>query len=153
MILIKNTQRTYPIDEPAITCMVQTALDALGYGDFDIGIWFTTNMTIASYNYEYRHKHGPTDILSFPYHTDIRAGQKIIPQNADEANLGDLIISPEFIYISPRWQDTPEDERFAMVLVHGICHLVGYDHESDEDYEVMHKKEQQLLKRIYKQCD
>lgn len=148
MILIKNSQRKYPVDRKTVEQMVSCILNQLGYGDFDIGIWFTTNKTIAAYNKEYRHKKGSTDILSFPYYTELKAGQKIIPQNPDEANLGDLIISLEFVYTSDRWRDTPEKERLPILLVHGICHLLGYDHENEKDYQAMHKKELDLLRHI-----
>ena len=148
MILIKNSQRKYPVDKKAITKTVQIIIDELGYGNFDIGIWLTTKKTIASYNKEYRHKNGPTDILSFPYYTELKAGQKVVPDNPDEANLGDLIISLEYVMASERWQDTPEKDRLPILLVHGICHLLGYDHETDADYAVMHKKEQELLKLV-----
>lgn len=148
MILIKNSQRTYPIDKKSITKTVQKLLDSLGYSNFDIGIWFTNNKTIALYNKEYRHKEGPTDILSFPYHTELNAGQKIIAESPEDANLGDIIISLEYMYTSERWQDTPEPERLPILLVHGICHLLGYDHETDDEYKVMHKKELELLRVI-----
>ena len=148
MILIKNRQKKYPVANRAIIKTVQTVLDNLGYGNFDIGIWFTTNKTIAAYNKEYRHKHGPTDILSFPYYTELRAGEKIVSKSPDEANLGDLIISLEFVFTNARWSDTPEDKRLPILLVHGICHLLGYDHETDADYNLMHKKEQELLKLL-----
>ena len=52
-------------------------LDFLDYNDFDIGVWFTTNRTIRSYNKTYRKKDKPTDILSFPYHTTLKPGEKI----------------------------------------------------------------------------
>jgi rRNA maturation RNase YbeY len=148
MILIKNSQRTYPIDKKAITKTIQKLMDSLGYSNFDIGIWFTNNKTITLYNKEYRHKEGPTDILSFPYHTELKAGQKIVAESPEEENLGDIIISLEYVYTSERWQDTPEKERLPILLVHGICHLLGYDHETDEEYEIMHKKELELLKII-----
>jgi len=148
MILIKNTQRNYQVDKQTITKMVQKVLDPLGYGDFDIGIWFTTNKTIAAYNKEYRHKQAPTDILSFPYYTELKAGQTIVPQSPDEANLGDLIISLEFVMTNERWSDTPEKDRLPILLVHGICHLLGYDHETDQDYALMQKKEQEFLRLL-----
>lgn len=148
MILIKNTQRTYPVDKKKITKIVQKLLDSLGYSNFDIGIWFTNNKNIALYNKEYRHKQGPTDILSFPYYTELKAGQQIEVHNPEEMNLGDIIISLEYVYTSERWQDTPENERLPLLLVHGICHLLGYDHETDADYKVMHIKEMELLKVI-----
>lgn len=148
MILIKNSQRTYPIDKKNITKTIQKILNLVGYDTFDIGIWLTNNKTIALYNKEYRHKEGPTDILSFPYYTELKAGQAIVPQSTEEANLGDIIISLEYVYTSDRWNLTPQEERLPILLVHGICHLLGYDHESEQDYLVMHKKEQELLHDI-----
>ena len=42
------------------------------------------------------------------------------------------------------------DQRMQILLVHGICHLLGYDHERDEDYKVMKRKEDFLLKKLQK---
>lgn len=148
MILIKNRQRRYPVDTKAISRTVRTVLEALGYETCDIGLWFTTNRTIAQYNKQYRHKSGPTDILSFPYHTALKAGEKIQVKSPDDANLGDILISMEFVQKNKRWADTPEKDRLPILLVHGICHLLGYDHENDQDYAIMHKEEQKLLELI-----
>ena len=52
----------------------------------------------------------------------------------------------EFVSTNKRWARTPEEQRIAILLVHGVCHLLGYDHETGADYEVMQKKEQKLLK-------
>jgi len=148
MILIKNRQKKYPLDNNYIKETVQSLLDILGYSDFDIGIWFTNNTTIAKYNRIYRHKSGPTDILSFPYHQEIRAGNKIKVKTPDQRNLGDIIISLEFVHTSKRWRDFEPQDTLKILLVHGICHLLGYDHETDEDYQKMHAKEQRLLKTL-----
>ena len=148
MILIKNRQKKYTLDNHYIKETVQNLLDILGYSDFDIGIWFTNNTTIAKYNRIYRHKSGPTDILSFPYHQEIRAGNKIQAKTPDQRNLGDIIISLEFVHTSKRWRDFKPQETLKILLVHGICHLLGYDHETDEDYQKMHMKEQRLLKTL-----
>lgn len=145
MILIKNTQRKFKVDAKAIKKLVQKLLDSLGYSDFDIGIWFTTDKTIAKLNKEYRGKKGPTDILSFPYHTELNAGQKIKVHSPDDQNLGDIIISLEYVHTSDQWKETPDELRLSILLVHGICHLIGYDHESEKDYKTMHTHEQALL--------
>ena len=80
MILIKNTQKKIKIDINHIKKDVQTILNLLGYPDFDIGIWFTTNPTIRKYNKEYREKDKATDVLSFPYHETLKPGEKITPE-------------------------------------------------------------------------
>lgn len=151
MISIKNTQRTIPIDIVTIKKDAQLILDTLDYSNFDVGIWFTTNQTIQRFNRDYRKKDKPTDILSFPYHHELRGGEPIRVQDEDDMNLGDLILSPAYIkQDAPRWEQTFE-ERLRILLVHGICHLLGYDHITDADYAVMHEQEEMLLKKLRKQ--
>jgi rRNA maturation RNase YbeY len=150
MILIKNKQRKYPLDIDYVRSVVECILGVLGYDDFDIGIWLTNNATIAKYNRMYRHLSGSTDILSFPYHHNIRAGQRVQARTMDQKNLGDLIISLEFIHTSKQWCGFDPQEALKILLVHGIYHLLGYDHEDEADYYVMHAKEQQLIRILNK---
>jgi len=149
MILIKNTQRKIEIDTQELRKNTQEILNTLGYSDFDISIWLTSNKTIHNYNRTYRDKDKPTDILSFPYHTNLKAGDRIKPNCQDDKNLGDIIISPQYVQEDlPRWEGQTFEYRMKVLLVHGICHLLGYDHIEDADYKVMHKKEKSLLKVI-----
>jgi rRNA maturation RNase YbeY len=148
MITIRNSQRKIKIDIRQLKRDAQTILDALDYDDYDLGIWLTTNKTIHKYNKEYRHKDKPTDILSFPYHTELKAGERIKIKSEEDKNLGDLIFAPEYIMQDlPKWNTTFE-KHLQRLLVHGICHLLGYDHIKDVDYKVMHRKELQLLKKL-----
>ena len=150
MILIKNKQRKYPIDGAYVRAMVAAVLVQLGYADWDVGIWFASSATIAHYNRDYRSKRGPTDILSFPYYQARKPGVLCVKPGSDEQNIGDMIICPSFLYTHERWADVAVDDRLAIVLVHGLCHLVGYDHETDADYALMHKKEIALLSFLKK---
>ncbi len=66
----------------------------------------------------------------------------------DDKNLGDLILAPAYIQNDlPKWNTTFE-KHLQRLLVHGICHLLGYGHIEDKDYKIMHKKEMELLKRL-----
>lgn len=153
MILIKNTQRKIKLNTQQIEKDTQKILDLLGYSDFDIGIWFTTNNTIKKYNKQFRNKDKATDVLSFPYHPTLKAGEKIVVHIDEDKNIGDLIIAPEYAFKdATNWNHT-FTEHLRFLLVHGICHLLGYDHITDEDYEIMHKKEQLLLKNLNKKRD
>jgi probable rRNA maturation factor len=120
----------------------------LHYEDYDLGIWLTTNKTIRYYNKTYRHKDKATDILSFSYHPSLQAGERIKPKNEEDKNLGDLIISVEYVARVAREMKVDLYKRMQLLLVHGICHLLGYDHERDEDYKIMHRKELALLKHL-----
>lgn len=148
MISIKNTQRKIKIDTDKLKKDAQFILDELGYSDFDLGILITTDKKMHEYNKQYRDKDKPTDVLSFPYHPHLQAGQKIKVESEEDKNLGDLILAPEYILNDlPKWETTFE-KHLQRLLVHGICHLLGYDHIEDADYKIMHKKETALLKKL-----
>ncbi len=150
MILVKNEQDTVKVYAQQLQKDSQIILDALNYNDFDLGIKLTTNREIHSLNKEYRKKDKPTDILSFPYHPELSADEHIVPKNDEDKNLGDIIISPEFVQQDlPRWEQTFE-QRMRFLFVHDICHLLGYDHIKDKDYRKMHKKEVSLLALLEK---
>jgi probable rRNA maturation factor len=148
MILIKNQQRKIVIDVKKLHDTIQVILDALKYSDFDIGILITTNATIRNYNRDYRHKDKPTDILSFPAHPQLVAGKRIKVVTEDDKNLGDLIISAEYVMKAAQELNVTFEERMQVLLVHGICHLLGYDHIEDVDWRRMRAKEAALLKKL-----
>ena len=148
MITIKNAQRTIKFDVKKFHQDAQTLLDVLKYSDFDLGILLTTNRTIRCYNREFRHKDKATDILSFSYHPQLKAGSRIKVKTSDDKNLGDLVISLESVREDAKKWNVSFEERMRTLLVHGICHLLGYDHISDDDYKKMHRKELMLLKRL-----
>lgn len=149
MIYLRNTQRSIKINTGQLTKDVQTFLTALGYEDFDIGIWITTDATIKKYNREYRHKDKPTDILSFPYHDTLKAGQRIKVKEPEDAQLGDLIISASYVTKDAQRLGISFERRMRRLLVHGICHLLNYDHMKDSDYKVMLAKERKLLEGAF----
>ncbi len=148
MINIRQTQRTINFSINLFKKKADFILKKLGYENFDLGIWLTTNKTIQKYNYLYRNKNEATDVLSFPYHTDLKAGQKIKIFDDEDKNLGDLIISVPFVFENKK--ELPGDfmARMDRLLVHGICHLLGYDHIIDNDYKKMVSLENKLLKAI-----
>ncbi len=149
MITIKNRTKKISLDEKWLKNQVEQILALLDYADFDIGILLTTNTTIRKFNREYRHKDKPTDILSFPFYPDLKAGERIEVCCDDEKNLGDLIISLEYIFNDPKKMGLTFTKRMQILLVHGICHLLGYDHIKDRDYKVMKAKEQEILERLH----
>jgi rRNA maturation RNase YbeY len=145
MVMITQTHSGPVYDEVQLRADAQLILDNLGYKDFDLGILLTDNATIHEYNRVYRHKDKPTDILSFAYHADLVAGEPIVVLDAEDKNLGDIIISLEYVREDAHNWEQSFEQRMHVLLVHGICHLRGYDHIDDEDYVVMHKEEDRLL--------
>ena len=148
MITIKNTQRKHAVNIKRVQSTAQHILHELKYSDFDLGIWLTNSSTVRQYNREYRKKDKPTDILSFPYHYNLKPGQRIKPTCEEDKNIGDIIISVEFVVGLLPLYDVTLDERLDTLLVHGICHLLGYSHYDPDNDEKMMKLEKKIAKSL-----
>ncbi len=151
MINIKSRLKHNPVDITILEKNAQQALKALGYADFDLGILLTTNATIKKYNALYRNKDKATDVLSFPYH-HIPAGSKIKVLHDDDKNIGDMIISIEYVQAAAKKLGTTFEKRINRMLIHSLCHLLGYDHIQDDEFAIMIKKEKALARAINLEC-
>lgn len=91
-------------------------------------------------NGEYRGKEGPTDVLSF------ECDELCDVIDTDEPiMLGDVVIAPEVAEAQAAEYGHTVEEELNLLLVHGVLHLLGYDHEDDADAEVMQARERALL--------
>ncbi len=100
------------------------------------------NKGIADLNQTYRQVDGPTNVLSFPMHEGEFAD--ITPDL-----LGDVVISAEYAKDEALKANITLDERMSQLLVHGILHLVGFDHEIDDEQALkMEEKSLELLRII-----
>jgi len=145
MIILKNNQKKYPIDTLRIEKLLECLCKHAGYKGFDITVWCTVDQTIRRYNRVYRHIDTVTDILSFPFHHNVLAGSRIVAQSVDEEALGDLIIAVPYVHRFCRRENYDFDVWMDRLLVHGFCHLIGYDHVTKLDHELMVLKEKELL--------
>lgn len=148
MITVTTRLKQHDLDLEKIEQTAQFIVKELGYEDFDLGILLTTNATIARFNKQYRKKDTPTDILSFPYHADVVAGKKIKVSCPEDKNIGDIIISVAFVKNLLPLYDCTLQERICVLLIHGICHLLGYTHYDTDNDEKMSRIERSLAKKL-----
>ncbi|KAG9326654.1 hypothetical protein KVV02_006165 [Mortierella alpina] len=148
MILLKSTQRSLQISAPHIKSQIQLMLTAAGYKDWDIGVELTGNRKLHQLNAEYRGKDRPTDILSFPFAEAVKPGKLPAPRSEDDKNLGDVFISIPYVLHWCVLNKVDIQDRLPQLYAHGICHLLGYDHEDRKDYRLMKRREDSLLKRM-----
>ncbi|WP_434112427.1 rRNA maturation RNase YbeY [Methylocaldum sp. GT1TLB] len=87
-------------------------------------------------NEHYRHKAGPTNILSFPFE---------VPEGVPNQLLGDLVICAAVVEREAREQGKTLEAHWAHMVVHGVLHLQGYDHISESDAAVMEAEEIAIL--------
>ena len=130
---------------PEVRRILQCLLDAAGKPEWDVGCWLTTDRTVARLNRQYRHKRGPTDILSFAFHELPRP--EAFPHEVDpeDHNLGDMVVSTEYVRRVCATQRLDEAAHYRTLLAHGVAHLLGHDHETDAQYAAMAQREAILL--------
>lgn len=148
MILVRNIQKAVPCDTRAIGVLVEKILKILKYSDFDISITFVTQPVMREYNKKYRQKDSVTDILSFPYHPSTRAGLRLRVKNPDDKNLGDIICAPVYIKRAAIQLGISYEARLQELIIHGILHLLGYDHETDTQYRQMARHESRIARLL-----
>ncbi|KAG0264745.1 hypothetical protein BG011_006175 [Mortierella polycephala] len=148
MILLKNSQKTLHLSTKTIKAQVQLLLSAAGYRDYDIGISFIGDRPVRKLNADYRGKDKSTDILSFPFKEAVKPGVLPAPQSDDDKNLGDIYISARYVDKWCKANGVDVHERLPVLYAHGICHLLGYDHEELSDYKKMKQKETKILKKM-----
>ena len=109
----------------------------------EISCYITDKAEIQSINNQYRKQNKATNILSFPF--EAPPG---LPQDTYAHFLGDLIICPDIIELEALEQEKECLHHWAHITIHGILHLLGYDHIQDDDAEIMEKLEIKLLRQL-----
>jgi len=94
---------------------------------------------ITELNARYRHKTGPTNILSFPFEA---------PPGVELNLLGDLVIAAPVVVHEAREQHKTESAHWAHMVVHGTLHLLGYDHHAPVEAEDMETREIRILQSL-----
>lgn len=108
--------------------------------DFYLSLLITTNEIIQKINKEYRGKDMPTDVISFAYNETENIG----PINV----IGDIIISIDRVKEQAKEYNHSEEREFYYVLCHGMLHLLGYDHMTENEKGIMRKKEEEILEKF-----
>ena len=126
----------------------------------EVSLIFADEMTITSLNQQFMGQDGPTDVLSFPIDGEVEPTGRVpdaggsgpgepamgeIPQL-----VGDVVICPSVAQRNAVEHECSLDDELALLVVHGVLHLVGWDHVVDEEAERMEARERELLARHYR---
>lgn len=131
------------IDEELLRERVNSILSLLGKGEATLTCAFVSKEYIRELNMVYRGLDEATDILSF-------ASGESFPSD-EEDSLGDLVISLESMRENCQFFKVSEDEELTRLLVHGILHLLEWDHDTNEDDEPMIKRQEEIVNSILKE--
>jgi len=111
-----------------------------------ISLTLTNDTEIQALNKEFRNLDKPTNVLSFAQmdNEDFEQNAKIFP----EIDLGDIIISFDTTQKEAKEKNLPLSRRFTHLFIHGLLHLLGHDHMTDEEADIMENQEIKILKKL-----
>ncbi len=121
MIEVVNQQRTKKVTPRKWTVLTRKMLQVIGKPDASVTIAFVSDARIRELNLKFRGFDKATDVLSFPSAESM----------ATDDYLGDIAISLARAQVQARDNDLNLDEEIAQLILHGLLHLCGYDHETD----------------------
>jgi probable rRNA maturation factor len=132
MVEVVNRQRRLKLDTEAWSYFAARALDAIGKSESSATIAFVSDKRIRELNRQFRGVNKATDVLSFPA--------------AEKFNLGDIAVSVDTAAVQAKENGLTLDGEIAQLILHGLLHLCGYDHETDNGE--MNQVELRLRKKL-----
>jgi probable rRNA maturation factor len=116
------------------------AIPAVGDRQYVLGIRIVDEQEAQRFNREYRNRDYATNVLSFP--ADLPEG---LPDEIRQTQLGDLLICAPVVVCEALEQDRPAADHWAHLTIHGLLHLLGYDHELPGEAVAMESMETEIL--------
>lgn len=162
-VFAADEQSDEPVDTLRWVRLAEAVLEAEGVrGDAELSMLFVDEKAMAELNLRFLGRQGSTDVLAFPIDDDVYEGGRL-PDSLGPAGpaddiepsdlptlLGDIVVCPAVARRNaPTHAGTYEDE-MALLVVHGILHLLGMDHADEEEATVMERREQELLDRLHR---
>ncbi len=162
-VFAADEQSAEPVDTWRWVRLAEAVLDAEGVkGDAELSMLFVDEGAIAELNQRFLGREGPTDVLAFPIDDDVYEGGRL-PDSLGPAGpgdefepsdlptlLGDVVVCPAVARRNAPAHTGSYDDEMALLVVHGILHLLGMDHVDDQDANAMERREQELLDRFHR---
>jgi len=139
MIEVINRQRQRKINAKQWREFGEEALRVIGEGRRDVTIVFVADATIRKLNQQFRGKDYATDVLSFPTEAEVFEAE-------EKANLGEVVISVQRAAVQAKENGLSFKNEVAQLILHGLLHLSGYDHETDKGQ--MNRLELKLRRKL-----
>ena len=142
-ILIQNNQDQHPVDAVQFESQIGQILEKLEETDCELSLLLTDDVEIQELNRTYRDLDKATDVLSFPQDEDA------VNETGDTL-LGDVVISVETAARQAEEHHLSFNEELILLTIHGILHLLGYDHErSPQEARIMQDKTQVVFETLF----
>jgi len=122
-------------------------LDEIDVENWDLSVLLCTDRIIKKLNRKYRNKNEATDVLSF-----CLGAEEPGEDGKNRCLPGDVVISLDTMEKNARYFNISEDEELRRLIIHGILHLKGLDHQSNDHTEPMIIRQEQILEKLKNEC-
>lgn len=135
------------VDAARLVSLGERVLEAEGYrGEAECSVILVSDERMAEMNRLHLGRQGATDVLALPLE-ELRPGQvEHPPSDGPPLHLGDVYIAPDYVFRQAQAYGIPGEDEMALMVVHGVLHLLGYDHQDDLDAERMERRERSILR-------
>ena len=143
-VLLRNDHPQVNIDSDDINKKIETVMNNLDCLNQEVSILLTADADIRELNQQFRSIDQATDVLSFPQNAEED------PPIPGELILGDIAVSLDTAQVQAKEHGLTFEEEIILLLIHGILHLLGYDHEiSEQEEEKMRSKTRELFNLVF----
>jgi probable rRNA maturation factor len=140
-----------PVDLEQLRGLAELVLREEGYpGETELTLLLVNEDEMSSYNERFLNRSGPTDVLAFPVEELVPGVAPDPDPNGPPLMIGDVIVAPAYVGRQATENEVSFEDEMALMVTHGILHLLGYDHLDDDDAERMERRETELLSMVGK---
>lgn len=162
-VFVADEQDAHPVDVARWEQLARSVLGAEGVeGDAELALLFVDEPSMAELNERFMEQTGPTDVLAFPIdHDDVAIGRSPdgsttgpdrSPPDDVPLLLGDVVVCPAVAARNAPSHAGTYDDEIALLVVHGILHVLGMDHADPEETTVMQARERELLDQFHRKA-
>jgi probable rRNA maturation factor len=157
-VFVTDEQQASVVDGPRWVALAERVLTDLGVeGEAELSLLYVDEAHMAALNQQFMGHAGPTDVLSFPIDGVAEpstsgltpAGRAEFDPDDQPLLLGDIVICPAVAERQAPAHAGTYDDELALLLVHGILHLMGMDHAADDERAALQARERDLLRRFH----
>ena len=142
-------EQTETLDLAALRDLGSLVLAEEGYPEStELTLLFVNDDEMASYNERFLDRSGPTDVLAFPVEELTPGEVPELDPSGPPLIVGDVIIAPSYVRELATDADESFEDEMALMVTHGVLHLIGYDHQSDGEAAAMEAREAALLAKV-----
>lgn len=141
-------EQSLDVDLAELRALAELVLSEEGYPpSTEVTVLLVADDEMSGYNQRFLDREGPTDVLAFPVEQLIPGLVPDLDPHGPPLMAGDVVIAPDYVSRQADSLEVAFGDEMALMVLHGVLHLLGYDHETEEEARFMERRERELLEK------